>query len=585
MSEAVTTPAATPTTRGRIVTIGAGGEMARVAVMRIRRIGQAMAVIVAIGAIPLSASALAQTTRDVVKTRSGAVRGLGRGAYRVFEGMPYAAPPVGRLRWRPPELAAHWNGVRDATRPGSPCAQVPLSVLPGGKAILPGASNLTGSTSEDCLYLNVWTPARATHARPVFVWFHGGNDIYGAGSDYDGSRLTVEGGVVVVTVNYRLGPLGYLALPGLSAHSPDHTSGDYGLMDQVAALRWVRSNIASFGGNPNQVTVGGQSAGAWASCDLIASPAARGLFERAILESGTCAAGGSGSNATSPISTLGAAEAAGQTFAASVGCNDAATQLSCLRALPASKLISGELAATWGANTGPAVLPISPAAAWAKGQINRVPVLVGTTHDEYRFRTFVNVDFLGGGPLTPATYVTRVQQESPGNAGAVLAKYPASAYPSPDLAYATDKTDSLYACPAHADDLLYATRVPVYAYEFDDQHAPPFFDAPRNIPQGAFHASEVDYLFPFHDLTPLTASQRQLSRAMVGYWSHFIASGNPNAPGLPSWPRFGRPTRHVTASGSKLIQELKPGAVRPSGSFVSDHQCGFWQQQLGIPAH
>ena len=205
---------------------------------------------------------------------------------------------------------------------------------------------------------------------------------------------------MVVTVNYRLGPLGYLALPGLSAQSPDHTSGDYGLMDQVAALRWVRANIAAFGGNPNQVTVGGQSAGAWASCDLIASPAARGLFERAILESGTCAAGGSGSNATAPISTLGAAEAAGQTFAASVGCSDAATQLSCLRALPASKLISGELAATWGANTGPAVLPISPAAAWAKGRINRVPVLVGTTHDEYRFRTFVNVDLLGGGPLT-----------------------------------------------------------------------------------------------------------------------------------------------------------------------------------------
>ena len=505
------------------------------------------------------------------------------GAYRVFQGIPYAAPPVGPLRWRPPQPAAHWKGIRDATRPGSPCAQLPLTVLPGGKALLPGASNLTGSTSENCLYLNVWTPARPTHPRPVFVWFHGGNDIYGAGSDYDGSKLTVEGGVVVVTVNYRLGPLGYLALPALSAQSPDHTSGDYGLMDQVAALRWVRANIAAFGGNPKQVTVGGQSAGAWASCDLIASPAARGLFERAILESGTCAAGGSGSNATAPVSTLGAAEAAGQTFAASVGCSDAATQLSCLRALPASKLISGELAATWGVNTGPAVLPISPAAAWAKGRINRVPVLVGTTHDEYRFRTFVNVDLLGGGPLTPATYATRVQQEDPGSAGAILAEYPASAYPSPDLAYATEKTDSLYSCPAHADDLLYSTRVPVYAYEFDDQHAPPFFDAPKSIPQGAFHASEVDYLFPFHDLAPLTASQQQLSRVMVGYWSHFIASGNPNAPGLPSWPRFGRPTRRGGASGTNLIQELKPRAVRPSGSFVADHHCGFWQQQLGIP--
>ena len=447
--------------------------------VRIRRIGRSVGLTVAILAIPLSASAIAQTKRDVVNTGSGAVRGVVHGPYRVFQGIPYAAPPVGPLRWRPPQPAAHWKGIRDATRPGSPCAQLPLTVLPGGKALLPGASNLTGSTSENCLYLNVWTPARPTHPRPVFVWFHGGDDIYGAGSDYDGSKLTVQSGVVVVTVNYSLGPLGYLALPALSAQSPDHTSGDYGLMDQVAALRWVRANIAAFGGNPKQVTVGGQSAGAWAGCDLIASPAARGLFERAILESGTCAAGGSGSNATAPVLTLGAAEAAGQTFAASVGCSDASTQLSCLRALPASKLISGELAATWGVNTGPTVLPISPAAAWAKGRINRVPVLVGTTHDEYRFRTFVNVDLLGGGPLTPATYATRVQEADPGSAGAILAEYPPSAYPSPDLAYATEMTDSLYSCPAHADDLLYSTRVPVYAYEFDDEHAPRSSTLPR----------------------------------------------------------------------------------------------------------
>ncbi len=556
--------------------------------VRSRLIGQSMVLIVAIVAIPVSASALARTTRvvkagAVVSTHSGAVRGVVHGAYRVFEGIPYAAPPVGRLRWRAPEPAAHWKGVRDATRPGSPCAQRPLTLLPGGKSLLPGASNLTGSTSENCLYLNVWTPAHLKHPLPVFVWFHGGDNTYGAGSDYDGSKLAVEGGVVVVTVNYRLGPLGYLALPSLSAQSPDHASGDYGLMDQVAALRWVRANIAAFGGNPNQVTAGGQSAGAWATCDLIASPAGRGLFERAILESGTCAAGGSGSNATSPILTLGAAEAAGQTFAASVGCSDPATQLSCLRALPASKLISGELGGTWGANTGPAVLPISPAAAWAKGRINRVPVLVGTTHDEYRFRTFTNVDFLGGGPLTAASYAARVQQDDLGSAGAVLAEYPASAYPSPNLAYATEKTDSLYSCPAHADDLLYSTRLPVYAYEFDDQHAPPFFNAPKDIPQGAFHASEVDYLFPFHDLRPLTASQQQLSRVMVGYWSHFITSGTPNAPGLPYWPRFGAPTRSGGASGTNLIQELKPRAVKPSGSFVADHHCGFWQQQLGIP--
>ena len=583
MSDSTISDAVTATTRDRILEISAVKERAGTARALRRWIAQSTAMVLAMVAIAGPAAALARTTRNIVTTNSGAVRGIVRGAYRTFEGIPYAAPPVGPLRWRAPQPPARWSGTRDATRPGSPCAQVPLTVLPGGESILPGASNLTGSTSENCLYLNVWAPARPTHPRPVFVWFHGGNDIYGAGSDYDGAKLTVEGGIVVVTVNYRLGPLGYLALPGLSAQSHDHTSGDYGLMDQVAALRWVRTNIAAFGGNPKQVTVGGQSAGAWASCDLIASPAARGLFKRAILESGTCAAGGSGSNATAPVSTLGAAEAAGQTFAASVGCGEATTQLSCLRKLPASKLIAGELSATWGVNTGPAVLPISPAAAWAKGRINRVPVLVGTTHDEYRFRTFVNVDLLGGGPLTAATYATRIQQENPGAAGAILARYPASAYPTPDLAYATEKTDSLYSCPAHADDLLYATRVPVYAYEFDDQHAPPFFDASNSIPQGAFHASEVAYLFPFHNLAPLTATQQRLSRVMVGYWSHFIAAGTPNAPGLPAWPRFGGNTGGDGPSATQLIQELKPGAVRPSGSFVRDHRCGFWQQQLGIP--
>ena len=384
-------------------------------------------------------------------------------------------------------------------------------------------------------------------------------------------------------MNYRLGPLGYLALPALSAHSPDHTSGDYGLNGSgggaaLGALEHQGVRRRPQAGDRRRAV--GRRLGRL-RCDRVSGRAwlvrARDPGERHLRGRRL------GSNATAPISTLGAAEAAGQTFAASVGCSDAATQLSCLRALPASKLIAGELAATWGVNTGPAVLPISPAAAWAKGRINRVPVLVGTTHDEYRFRTFVNVNLLGGGPLTPATYVTRVQQENLGSANAILARYPASAYPSPDLAYATEKTDSLYSCPAHADDLLYATRVPVYAYEFDDQHAPPFFDAPTSIPQGAFHASEVSYLFPFHDLAPLTASQQQLSSAMVGYWSHFIASGNPNASGLPSWPRYGGPTRRGGASRTNLIQELKPGAVEPSGSFVADHQCGFWQQQLGIP--
>jgi para-nitrobenzyl esterase len=551
--------------------------------MRAVRSGRTLVLtlLAAIAATPASASAARARARapgDIVTTRSGAVRGSANGSYRLFEGIPYATPPVGSLRWRPPQAAARWTGVRDATRAASPCAQLPLTLLPGGKAILPGDSNRTGSTSEDCLYLNVWTAAHPRHLRPVFVWFHGGSNIYGAGSDYDASALTVKGGVVVVTVNYRLGPLGFLAHPDLSADSPDHTSGDYGLMDQEAALRWVKANIAAFGGNPRQVTIGGQSAGSFDTCYLIASPTARGLFERAIQESGSCVAGGSESTPT-----LAQASAAGETFATSVGCTDRATALSCLRALPASKLISGELTASWGLNTGPAVLPISPAAAWAKHRVNRVPVLSGSTHDEYRYFTFIYVDLIGGGPLTPASYATRIQQENPGDADAILSTYPASAYPSPNLAYAAQKTDSFFACPAHADDLLYSTRVPVFAYEFNDQHAPPFINDP-NTPQGAFHASELAYLFPNPNIAPLTASQQQLSNTMIGYWSRFITTGNPNAPGLLPWPRYRRPRRHGSSAGTDLMLELEPGAIHPSSGFSAFHHCDFWEQQLGIPA-
>ncbi len=445
-----------------------------------------------------------------------------------------------------------------------------MTLLPDGGPVLPGESNRTGSTTEDCLYLNVWTPDKVRptgRPLPVLVWLHGGGNAYGAGSDYDGSALAAKG-LVVVTVNYRLGALGFLAHPALSAESADHASGDYGLMDQQAALRWVRHNIGAFGGDRNRVTLGGQSAGSADTCAHLASPTAKGLFHRAIQQSGSCASPG----ALTPL-TLDAAERKGSGFAASLGCADPTTAAACLRTVPVSALIGTTgtgPASLWGPNTGPRVLPRPPRAAWAEGQVNAVPTLSGNTHDEYRYFTALYVDLLGAGPLTPSSYEALIRLQYGEQAAAVLDAYPASAHPTANLAYSAVGTDQRFACPARSDSRLYSTRAPVYAYEFSDSQAPPFIPAPHT-PQGAFHASELAYLFPMDAdaVRPLTPAQHRLSATMTAYWARFAATGNPNGLGTPSWPRY-------TRDGDR-IQELAPGRVAPTTGFAADHQCTFWQ--------
>jgi para-nitrobenzyl esterase len=527
----------------------------------------------AVAALLLSITAPPAASADsghdplVVRTTHGTVRGAADpDGGRVFQSIPFAASPTGELRWRPPQPAAAWSGVRDATAPASPCPQLPLTLLPDGGPVLPGDSNRTGSTSEDCLYLNVWTPARTgNRTLPVLVWLHGGGNAYGAGSDYNGAALAARG-VVVVTVNYRLGALGFLSHPALSAESADHASGDYGLMDQQAALRWVRSNIGAFGGDRTRVTLAGQSAGSVDTCLHITSPTAKGLFHRAVQQSGSCVSHG----ALTPL-TLAAAEMKGQSFAASVGCTAPSTAPACLRAVPTTELIRGAPGAApplWGANTGPSILPVSPDKAWAAGRVNAVPTLSGSTHDEYRYFTALYVDLLGGGPLTPQTYAALIRLQHPDRAAAVLDTYPASAYPSPNLAYSAVGTDQRFACPARADSRLYSGRVPVYAYEFNDPQAPPFIPAPHT-PQGAFHASELAYLFPMNALPLLTPAQRRLSATMAGYWVRFAATGNPNGPGAAIWPRY--------AADRDRIQVLAPDRTAPTTGFAADHRCTFWQ--------
>ena len=357
----------------------------------------------------------------VARTASGAVRGTSSGPVDEFLGIPYAAPPVGALRWQPPQPAASWPGVRDATQFAPHC---PQAATPFGQA----------STSEDCLFLNVFTP-RAGGRHPVMVWIHGGALVSGESDDYMPAKL-VEDGVTVVTINYRLGVLGFLAHPALA--DAKGQSGDYGLMDQQAALRWVQRNIASFGGDPRNVTVFGESAGGLSTLAQVASPAARGLFAKAIVESGSY-------NLTQ--ASLASAEAAGQAFAVKAGCPDQTA--ACLRGLPVSTILADQNPAGYTPNINSEVLPQALKTAFATGAFNRVPIVNGTNHDEWRL--FVALSELEGNPVTAANYQSMISSTlgvpAPA-AAAIAAEYPLTAYPSPAVALGAVGTDAIFACPA-----------------------------------------------------------------------------------------------------------------------------------------
>jgi para-nitrobenzyl esterase len=507
---------------------------------------------------PAAAETPAWSAPLVVRTDKGAVRGLHANNAREFFGIPYAAPPVGALRWRPPHPAAPWPGVRNATSPGSTCAQI--------GSIATGV--ITTSTSEDCLYLNVYTPTvTGRGGLPVMVWIHGGGFTGGAGSIYDGSVLAAQGHVIVVTINYRLGAFGFLALPGLDRKE---AGGDFGLLDQQAALRWVQRNARAFGGNPHDVTEFGESAGAASVCDNMASPAAAGLFARAIAESGCLL--------SSPSRQ--AAETTGRAFAARLGCADIATQVACLRGKSVAGILQAQSSFGWAPVAGTPVLPLQPAAAFAAGRYTHVPLLQGTNHDEGRFFVALGYD-LAGHPLTAAQYAQVIQASYGASAAAVLAQYPLSGYASPDLAYAQVITDSAFSCPALLADQL-ARRSGVYAYEFSDPNPPDDFNLTTlTFPLGAAHSTELQYVFqriPFLDtVPPFSAAQLALSSQMIAYWTRFAATGSPDhglsgGSGLraPYWPRF--------SASRPDVQELVPRTIaqESSAQFAASHRCAFW---------
>jgi para-nitrobenzyl esterase len=402
----------------------------------------------------LSASAgSALRASPVVHTEDGSVEGVAVAGGYAFRGLPYAAPPIGDLRWRPPQPPASWRGARDASQYAPSCPQPPNLFRP------------PGPESEDCLYLNVSTPTLRHHAeRPVLVWIHGGGFTEDGALNYDGTTLAADG-IVVVTINYRLGALGFLAHPALASR-PGGPAGNYGLMDQQAALRWVRSNIAEFGGDPDNVTIAGQSAGGVSVLAHLVSPHSRGLFRRAIVESGAFA--------LNQIS-LSQAEAFGETFAAQAGCQDQTAE--CLRRVTVATLVKEFPGAAIPGVVDGKVLTESIGAALAAGHFAHVPILNGVNHnEEWIFVAGLGLAVSGGmyvpAPApTPASYqsvIASVLGVSDTRAAAIAAEYPLDAYPAAIVALSTLVSDANFACPAMQVDRWTARRVPTFAYEFDE---------------------------------------------------------------------------------------------------------------------
>ena len=436
----------------------------------------------------ISSLALAQQA-VTVQTDRGAVVGQS-GRVNTFLGLPYAAPPVGELRWKAPQPVTPWNIPRDASKVANICPQTVLALF-----ALPGETPGDVVGNEDCLYLNVYAPkaANASSQLPVMVWIHGGSFTAGSGSSYDASVLAEKYGLVVVTLNYRLGPLGFLSLPGLDAGSAGGASGNYGLQDQQAALRWVKTNVAAFGGNPGDLTLAGESAGGMSVCAQLASPMGAGLFQKAIIQSGLC---------TSPGNAVLQKDAAVRNlkYASRLGCTQG--DLACLRKVDVKTLLKTAVPGlrpisnlVWSPTYGTDLLPLTLQEAFSQGRFNRVPVLAGTNHDEGRL--FVPVASPDGSPVSLIKYwASAGLLAGAPRAQRVLLQYPYRRYTTPALAFATMFTDGVFSCPALRVNTDLSRHVPVYAYEFNDPQAVTTIKAPSDLPGlGSYHSAGLVYAF------------------------------------------------------------------------------------------
>jgi len=508
-----------------------------------------------VGALALAGLGWAGTAHanPEARTQNGRITGIVADGMREFLGIRYAAPPTGPLRWQPPQPVPADMATTAATGFGPHCPQL---ASPYGIA----------SASEDCLYLNVYAPEKRQEAEgrreagerrlPVMVWIHGGALVVGESDDYNPAQLVADGNVVVVTINYRLGYLGYLAGSGLDAEG--HVAANYGLQDQQFALDWVRRNIAGFGGDSDRITIFGESAGGLSVLSNLVSPTGYGLFNRAIVESGAYAL---------TLPTLPQAEAAGDALAAALGC--AASDTTCLRALTVPQILAQEASPMLSVTTivDGTTLPLSINTALKNGQFNRVPIVNGSNHDEYRL--FLSAQAGLTADQYPAVLATTYGATL---GAAVAAEYPVANYTQPVLALAAAITDQVFACTARQVDRWASPFVPVYAYEFNDENAPEAFLPPTGYRFGAAHASEIQFLFGIRKLPgtpPLTADEMQLSQAMVRYWTNFARHASPDARNVWTWPPY--------TNGTDVFQSLVPPVPTPESNFSTDHHCAFWE--------
>lgn len=480
----------------------------------------------------------------IVETASGRVEGAavddGRGPagdVLVFRGIPYAAPPVGDLRWRPPQPRSPWEGVRGAHQSGAPCWQ---RISPDTSIYSRGEIE----RSEDCLYLDLWTAADAATEgpRPVMVWFHGGSHEVGHGSSlmFDGAALTRKG-VVLVSINYRLGSFGFLAHAGLSAESEHGSSGNYGLLDKIAALEWVQMNAEAFGGDPDRVLIFGQSAGSMSVCSLIASPLAAGLFHRAVGQSAGC---------FTPLETLEQAEERGGLLAAElgVGKDPGEDTVAELRAASAEDVLAAAGSSGWSAGSKTIVdgwyLPDQPAAIYARGEHNRVAMMVGFMGDE-------SSALFAPGPALGRAELEQQLEENYGEAAeGLLAAYAAEAEQAPGAVPTLITSDTIFGWGSRTW-VRHASAAGGDAYLYFISHAPPVFrlylpdrpdlggeGGPRRF--GAYHSGDLAYVFGNTDLVGINWEDwdHEIADLLSSYWTNFARTGDPNGEGLPEWPRY-----------------------------------------------
>lgn len=533
--------------------------------------------------LPILLPATKQVARSVdsspvVHVSGGDLRGRLSGNTAIFEGIPYAAPPVGALRWRDPQPAASWDIIRDATRPGSACAQNDIGIdrYIGPLAAMYGVpyAAQTVQSAEDCLYLNVWTPGWPAKTRlPVMVWIHGGSNTTGSGSQttYAGLSLASHG-VLLVTINYRLGVLGFFSHPELSKESEKMSghasSGNFGLLDQLAALRWVRDNIGQFGGDPQNVTVFGESAGSIDAGVLIASPLSSGLFRHAILESGPPFGLG-------PVHTLSQAEAVGEAIGKAAP-GQSASSLENLRSLAPSDLV--KLAASvvqsqfHGYDMNSAIvdgwlLHESPANAYASGRIQKVDLMIGINGRElsaFRITAAAAAKASGqtqksGGASDALKTLADTTRPLYGSwTDFAIGVYLSKAIVHRDVAIDQATNDMMMACPTGATAaLVNAAGDRAYVYRFD-----------RAVPGkgeselGAFHGLEIPFVFNAFDdrgwrWLPFSTADHALSQTMEDYWTNFAKTGNPNSANLPGWPDWSattEPYMDFSAAGEAVPQ-------------------------------